>query len=490
MGQSARTCLLGGCHHRTIGGARGRGPGAPEILEADPAGRRRPGGLLTPLRTRPRGGQAQLATRQGGRRARRPRSRTLRDTPENTLTAADFDDVRTVTTADVYKGGRLAGHLRRHRDGVEFAYRLDYVESGGPAVATTLPVSNEAVQTHGGAVPPYFAGLLPEGRRLSSLRRAVKASADDELSLLLAVGHDCIGDVQVVADGTEPSHPIPLLEVRRAWSEVRFREVLAEGGVIDPVALPGVQDKVSARMITVPVARAGERYLLKIDPPEYPHVAENESFFLELARRSGIPAAAAEVVHDADRRPGLLVRRFDRVARPLGATQALACEDACQALGRWPADKYLLSYEQVVTGLADCCQARPVAARAFYRQICFAWLTGNGDVHAKNLSILATPEGEWRASPAYDLPATVPYGDKTLALRLGGRTSGLSRRHLLDFAGAVGLAETVAAKTIDELVNHLADLETQLRAGVLPFTKRVISDLVAELRYRRRQATG
>ena len=44
--------------------------------------------------------------------------------------------------------------------------------------------------------------LLPEGRRLGALRRAVKTSADDELSLLLAVGADAIGDVQVVPSGT------------------------------------------------------------------------------------------------------------------------------------------------------------------------------------------------------------------------------------------------------------------------------------------------
>jgi len=59
-------------------------------------------------------------------------------------------------------------------------------------------MSAEPVVRPGGALPAYFAGLLPEGRRLSALRRAVKTSADDELSLLLAVGADAIGDVQVV----------------------------------------------------------------------------------------------------------------------------------------------------------------------------------------------------------------------------------------------------------------------------------------------------
>ena len=46
----------------------------------------------------------------------------------------------------------------------------------------------------GGGLPPFFAGLLPEGHRLAVLRRDVETSADDELTLLLAVGADAPGD--------------------------------------------------------------------------------------------------------------------------------------------------------------------------------------------------------------------------------------------------------------------------------------------------------
>jgi serine/threonine protein kinase HipA of HipAB toxin-antitoxin module len=54
-----------------------------------------------------------------------------------------------------------------------------------------------------GAVPPFFAGLLPEGRRLSALRAAVKSSGDDELSLLLAVGGDTVGDIEILPEGAD-----------------------------------------------------------------------------------------------------------------------------------------------------------------------------------------------------------------------------------------------------------------------------------------------
>lgn len=404
------------------------------------------------------------------------------------MNVPNLEGLTSVARADVYKAGVLAATLTRSHGGVEFAYRPEYLAVGGIAVATTLPATERPVVTGAGAVPAFFAGLLPEGRRLTSLRRAVKTSADDELSLLLAVGSDAIGDVQVVPSGQAPTPAEPRLTVEGDWSEMRFTDVLAEAGLVDPVALPGVQDKVSARMISVPLALAGERFVLKLDPPEFPHVVEDEAFFLGLARESRMASARAKIVHDADGRAGLLVTRFDRVPQPDGSSVSLACEDACQVLGRWPADKYLVTYEQAVEALADRCAARAVALRALFQQLCFAWLTGNGDVHAKNLSILATPDGEWRASPAYDLPSTVPYGDTTLALPLLGRTSGISRRHLLGFAAEIGLADRAAVKVLDRLLDRLTNLDDRIEAGALPFPQKVTADLVAELRYRRRVA--
>jgi serine/threonine-protein kinase HipA len=405
------------------------------------------------------------------------------------VSTVGLESLTDVQVADVVKGGRLAARLTRVDTGIEFRYLADYLADGVRAVATTLPLTDEPIHTHAGAVPPFFAGLLPEGRRLSGLRRAVKTSADDELSLLLAVGADTVGDVQVVPTGVDAAPVHPALEVERSWSEVRFVDVLADAGV-DLVGIPGVQDKVSARVISVPVARAGERFLLKVDPPEFPHVVANEAFFLALARAARLDVADAQVVLDADERPGLLVRRFDRLALPSGATSALACEDACQVLGRWPADKYNLTTEQVVGGLAAHCAARPVALRALYRQLCFGWLTGNGDIHAKNLSILATPDGEWRVSPAYDLPSTVPYGDTSLALSIDGRRRGLSRRRLLALAATIGLGERAAERVLDDLLVHLDGLTDSLREGALPFDQNVTIDMVKELRYRRRQAMG
>lgn len=140
-------------------------------------------------------------------------------------------------------------------------------------------------------------------------------------------------------------------------------------------------------MVDVPVARENARFVLKLDPPEFSHLVANGAFFLEAARRSGLECADAEVVFDAEGDPGLLVRRFDRVVDASGAVTLLAQEDGCQVLARYPADKYRLTTEAVVRGLAQVCRATPVAALVLIKQIAFAYLSCNGDAHARNFSV-------------------------------------------------------------------------------------------------------
>jgi serine/threonine-protein kinase HipA len=331
--------------------------------------------------------------------------------------------------------------------------------------------------------------MLPEGRRLVALRREVKTSADDELSLLLAVGADVIGDVQVVPEGETPTQPDALISVKESFSEISFDKVLGEAGLIDRSGIPGVQDKASAAMISVPASRAGDRYILKVDPPDYRYVVENEYYFINLARAAGINCVEADLVTDADGRKGLLVQRFDRVTVD-GASRSLACEDACQLLGLWPADKYNVTSEQVTEAISRVCPAGTIAARDVFKQFTFAWLTGNGDVHAKNLSVLDDGLGEFRVAPAYDLPSTLPYRDFDLAVPFQGKKQGLSRRVMCEFADAIGVPRKAAEKIIDQMLDATDRLIGELKDGALPFDPNTTSDWVKALRNRRSQLSG
>ncbi|MDO5627152.1 MAG: HipA domain-containing protein [Mobilicoccus sp.] len=392
-------------------------------------------------------------------------------------------DPRHVEGADVLIGDTPAATLRRRDGGIDFTYRAEHLAANGRAVATSLPLTDEPVRTLGGALPPFFSGLLPEGRRLSGLRAAVKTSADDELSLLLAVGEDPVGDVRVVPEGTDPEslsagggvetgHP--------TWEDMDFGDLLATSG-IDPSALAGVQDKVSGRMLTLPLVHGGRCHLLKLDPPEYPHVVENEAFFLDLARGLRHPVVRSEVVHDRHGRSGLLVTRFDRHVVD-GAIHRSAVEDGAQLLGRYPADKYTVTTEHLIRRIGEVAPARLPAVRAVLQQVALAWLTGNGDLHAKNVSVVRDA-GEWRVAPIYDIPSTLPYGDHRLALRIGGRDDSLSRKRWLALAEEVGLAPRAAERALDDVLTVTSDVADRA-VDAIPMTPRAARDVRRVLRRR------
>ncbi|MFK4298398.1 serine/threonine-protein kinase HipA [Arthrobacter sp. GAS37] len=391
--------------------------------------------------------------------------------------------------ADVYKQGVLAARIERHESGTKFSYLPRYLESGGPAVATTLPLTNEAVFTPSGAVPPYFTGLLPEGRRLNSLRRAVKASADDELALLMGAGGDAVGDVQTVPHGEPPTEGGSAV-VLDSKLPLDFDALLGDSDLIDPVALAGVQDKLSAGMISLPVAQAGKRFILKLNAPEFPFVVENEFLMFRYARKLRIPVSSVRLVHDVGGRAGLLVERFDRLTRADGTPLRLAVEDGAQVLGLYPADKYSVPFGEVCAALAAHCSAPLPALRNLAIQLAFAWLSGNGDLHAKNVSMVQSAQGEYTIAPVYDIPSTVVYGDKTLALGIGGKKSGISRKHFLAWAGKLGLTERTAEGVIGLALKASGPLIAELDAGASPFGPLQTRDWVKELNHRRRLMSG
>jgi serine/threonine-protein kinase HipA len=404
--------------------------------------------------------------------------------------------------ADVYKAGVLAARLERHDGGTRFSYLPAYLAAGGPAVASSLPLTTEPVLSAAGAAPPYFTGLLPEGRRLNALRRSVKTSVDDELSLLIAAGANPVGDVQIVGHG-EPLDPDEHAVELNPKAPVDFDALLGDSGLIDPVALAGVQDKLSAGMISMPVASAGRRYILKLNAPEFPHVVENELVMFRYAAKLRIPLSKVRLIRDVGGRPGLLVERFDRI--PLaggahGAVQRLAVEDGAQVLGLYPADKYNVGYGQVCHALADYCSAPLPALRNLAIQAAFAWLSGNGDLHAKNVSMVQQPSGEWSIAPVYDIPSTVVYGDKTLALTLDGKRTGISRKHFLGWSTGLGLAERAAVQVLELGLKASGPLVADLESGTAfaaanddgesPFSASVTRSWLKELKHRRRLLEG
>ncbi len=304
----------------------------------------------------------------------------------------------------------------------------------------------------------------------------MKTSADDDLGLLLSVGENTVGNVSVLPEGREPA--IIPGSVDLSSDGVDFSPVLAAAGVGDPHALAGVQDKASARTIAMPV---GGEAIVKLSPPEYPGLVENEYSCLRAYR--AMPMAKkrvvhADIVHDKNGLPGLVVRRFDGCF-----PHKYPVEDAGQLLGIYPADKYNVSFEEVCEQVLAVVAAPRLAARDLMLQLAFAWLSGNGDMHAKNVSVINKGFG-YELAPVYDIPSTVPYGDRTLALEVGGNEVGLSRKRFIALCENFGVAEKLANKVAHQALNATADLASVLIEAAA-FDARRARDLTCILRNRR-----
>ncbi|WP_159613284.1 type II toxin-antitoxin system HipA family toxin [Glutamicibacter sp. JC586] len=390
----------------------------------------------------------------------------------------DLQELKRVARADVYCNETLAGELARRADGsVAFTYYPDYLVGGGAAIATTLLPTAEPYVGPGGALPTFFSGLLPEGHRLTVLKDATKTSLSDELTLLMAVGSDTPGNVRVVPSGSALEQTPVVAE----FSNTDNLDFSALARTLDRHSIPGVQDKISATMLTTPVDFKNSAYLLKLDPRDHQHLVVNEAHHLKAAKALKLPVANNWLVLDSKQCPGLLVERFDRLFTvTVDSPTRMALEDAMQVLNQPPASKYAVSTEQVIESLALQCQAPVIARRNLYLQFVFAWLTGNGDLHGKNVSILADEHGRFSVAPIYDIPCTLVYGDNTMALTVAGKDKNLKKKHWAELAGELGLTDR-AAQSANQLALKAA---TMVDLSELPFDGSPLRGAQRELRFR------
>lgn len=375
---------------------------------------------------------------------------------------------REINQAHVFKGDRLIGTLQRTTNGAAFTYiELDSKSEG---VCYTMPASRKMYEVNGTNLHPFFAGLLPEGLRLKALRNVLKTSEDDLFSLLLGSGGDTIGDISLSsANQALPDIKDPVY----ALNEVSFRELFLRSIFSNDarerardLTVAGIQPKISAGMISFPVqVKLRKQFcILKLRPDEFPRIVENELFFTEMARTCGLEVPRCMLVRDRDGETGLLLERFDRrFNKALKKHEKIHQEDACQFLDRYPADKYRLSFSEIVEGVSNLASAPVVEVAKLIRLVAFSYLIANGDLHAKNISLATDPSTNTiRLTPAYDLLTTWPYGDRSMALTFEGRDDNIKARDFINFGKRVGVREAAIVRILSELTE-----------GVVPWIERL-----------------
>ena len=326
-----------------------------------------------------------------------------------------------------------------------------------------------------GALLAFFANLLPEDKLREAMEKhhAGAVRPGNDFDLLAALGADLPGAVRVLpSDGTN---------VKPSAS--------AKGKPKARFSLAGVQMKLSVMKntgkgggLTLPLDDSQGHYIAKFPSTAFPGVSENEFANLALAAAIGLDVPKRELVEKSDfegipedfdtlsEGKVLLIRRFDR--GPQG--ERIHIEDFAQVFGVYPSRKYEgAAYHDIAAALNTAVSA--AAALEFVRRLALAVMTGNGDMHLKNWSLIYRDEGSTPTlAPIYDVLSTIPYiPTDSMALSLGGERSfkALLASRWKSFANRARLPEPAVLQAVVETAALVNERWWQLpERDILPVT--------------------
>lgn len=248
--------------------------------------------------------------------------------------------------------------------------------------------------------------------------------------------------------------------------------------MVGTTSISGLQRKISLRLDsernTLQVATGNGLYILKPQAQTFPNLPENEHVTMRIAQLVGLEVPSCGLVRLTDASLAYIVRRFDRTAE-----RKRAQEDFCQLAGLSPKEKYEGSAEACFK-LVDRFASEPgVEKLKLLRQFMFAWWTGNGDMHRKNLSLL-TVDGRHALSPVYDLLCTrLVIADDQLAMPLAGKRDNLGPTAWSKIAAYAGIPDKALARLAQTFARALDRAVALVEHSFLPEDmKQVYVDLL------------
>jgi serine/threonine-protein kinase HipA len=309
-------------------------------------------------------------------------------------------------------------------------------------------------------LPNFFANLLPEGALREMILRSAGVSKGDEAGLLAFVGGDLPGAVRISAPGAEASPSSAEAEEASAQEVDQLHRTRAEALKF---SLAGVQLKFSvlrdADSLTLPAQSGGGDWLVKLPDRRFSAVPLNEASLLQWAGQIGIEVPEHQL-YPVERIVGLpgeldlaeplclAVQRYDRTTTGMRVHQ----EDFAQALDVHPEDKYRGGSVEKVVALGYRLLGEE-GLRDLVRRLVFVVLSGNGDAHLKNWSLVYPDGRAAKLSPAYDLVFTRAYlPSDGLALPFWGK-KGFEKVLVGDFrklAQRIGHEEAEMAAWVEE----------------------------------------
>lgn len=397
-----------------------------------------------------------------------------------------------VGTLDVAKDGRLS-----------FQYDDDYSLSHPLSLA--MPFSKETYEHD--AAGPFFDGLLPDNINVrKKLAAHFQLDVSDDYGLLYELGADCPGAITIhpLASEVIPESRVTpeYLVMSEADLAQHIRELPQKPLFVDVdgeirLSLAGVHNKAALvlvkKQLALPKGRTPTTHIVKVDIDGLPDSVKVEHFCLQIAAELGIDAVRSDV-KQAEDVSFLLINRYDRAIGDVDGNRyvrRLHQEDFCQALGRFPREKY---EKEGGPGWKECFDlmrrtADPITSLTeLLRRAIFQFLIGNPDAHAKNYSLVYKADGT-HLSKLYDVNNAAAYREHykeqrpRLAMFVGGERDPtlLTADNWTRFAKEVGVTSDIVHTEIKGMAHRIGETVHAVREkfkGTVADTR--LCDLVVE----------
>jgi serine/threonine-protein kinase HipA len=437
---------------------------------------------------------------------------------------------RKIRALEVWMNGERVGdwHLARGH-GHEFVYAESWIGSANARpISLSLPlrVSQEPYRK---GVQEFFDNLLPDNRQIRErIQRRFGARSSDTFDLLLEIGRDCVGALQLVPEGNPPPDVHRITGTTLTAGDIEKLLISA----VDPrigreeenddsfrISIAGAQEKTAmlwhnggwlqpsgatptTHILKLPIGTNGPGIDLSTS-------IENEWLCAQITGYFGIQVAKCRMETFGEQK-ALVVDRFDRkLARDEKWYLRLPQEDFCQATGKSPAEKYESDGGPGIEAIMEILRNSERAAEDqmdFMRAQVVFWMLAAIDGHAKNFSIFLLPKGAYQLTPLYDILSAFPvlgHSRGQLAperIKMAMSVKGKSRhyvwteihaRHWIETAKRHGITnmnsiiEDLVAKTpaVIERVRNLlpADFPSQIAETILDGLRSRAGQLKAEL---------
>lgn len=359
-----------------------------------------------------------------------------------------------------------------------FQYSREYINSENSfPISVSLPISDKPFTQK--ETKSFFEGLLPEGFSRKSVASWIKTDEEDYLSILAALGRECLGALMIVQEDEKEESGYKLLtidKVRELASEgaTRSTQILMEthlslAGASGKVGLYYDEDKDKWYL---PEGKAPSNYIVKQSHVRLSSIVLNEELCMLTAKELGIETPKCFIINTGtglDSEVLFATNRYDRITISekkidgLKVPYRLHQEDFAQAMGIPSSQKYETKKKGYLSRMFEIIRgytSDPIGEQMkLWRIICFNYLIGNGDAHIKNYSLLYSENlKRMTVAPAYDIICTRCYNLRDeMSMFIGDDINfrHIKRSSFIEAAKEARLTERIALRIFDEVADGL-----------------------------------